>query len=486
VRRFAPIAVQLGVYATLICIPWWYRFRGFAGAFDVHYSLGFLIFWPIAWTILWWLIAGLPGLRALWQDRWRRTWALALTTLALWAFLSWTWGFTRPFRPEVTLGAAIPFMLAAFFALVMACAGPPPRAVVGTLVIGLVWNSLLAFGQAGVQGSLGLHVLGEFWIPPGISGTSVVEADGVRWLRPYGILPHPNILAGFLVVGILAASSWLFSRRVWIWYAGTVVTLFGLWALLLTFSRASWLGLAGGGMALLAVLAAGTRLISWRTTVPAQHKLQAVRADLRRALPQLAAAAVCALIVAGVFALVFRPFLIARTGITAENVEQRSVSDRILFTNIAADAIRSAPLLGVGLGNFPWVAQRELNKTDYDLRGQPVHNIYLSVWAELGTVGLALLLAMLCCGVTAGIRAAYRAERLDDRAAHAALLAGIVALLVIGQFDHYPWTLLHFQVALWGFLGAAGRRTTPTVTATRPSNANETGVNAVSIADRLQ
>ncbi|MBL8162658.1 MAG: O-antigen ligase family protein, partial [Anaerolineae bacterium] len=403
-RRLAPTAVQMGVFATLICIPWWYRFRGFAGPFDVHYSLGFLIFWPMLWTILWWLIAGLPGLRTLWQDRWRRAWALALVALAVWAFFSWTWGFTRPFRPEVTLGAAIPFMLATLFALVMACAGPSARAVVGALIVGLVWNSLLAFGQAGVQGSLGLFTLGEFWIPPGVSGTSVVEADGVRWLRPYGILPHPNILAGFLVIGLLAASSWLFSRRIWKWYAGTVIVLFGLWALLLTFSRAAWLGLAAGGAFVIVLIVSvllRTRHSSPQpeiTSASADNSVYSRRTDLSRALPQIAATVACALIVATVFALVFHPFLVARTGITEEGVEQRSISDRIIFTNIAADAIRSAPLLGVGLGNFPWFAQRELNKTDFDLRGQPVHNIYLSAWSELGAIGLALLLLTLGSG----------------------------------------------------------------------------------------
>lgn len=461
-RRFAPTAVHLGVFATLICVPWWYRFRGFAGPFDMHYSLGFLIFWPMLWTILWWLIAGLPGLDALWRNRWRRGWALALIALAVWGFLSSAWGFTRPFRPEVTLGAAIPFLLAALFALVMACAGPSARAVVGALVIGLVWNSLLTFGQASVQGSLGLFALGEFWIPPGISGTSVVEAEGVRWLRPYGILPHPNILAGFLAVGLLAASAWLFSRRVWTWYLGTVIALAGLWALLLTFSRAAWLGFAVGATAIAAPIAVA--LLRSRYAPPNQQaaplsidrETGALRSDWRRVLPQFMATLACALIVAGVFVMIFRPFLIARTGITAENVEQRSVSDRILFTNIAADAIRSAPLLGIGLGNFPWFAQSELNKTHFDLRGQPVHNIYLSAWAELGAVGLALLLLTLGCGCAAGVQSVFSAATLEERAARGALLAGTAALLFIGFFDHYPWTLLHFQAALWGLLAAAG------------------------------
>ncbi len=29
-------------------------------------------------------------------------------------------------------------------------------------------------------------------------------AGDIRWLRPYGLLPHPNVLAGFLVIGRLS------------------------------------------------------------------------------------------------------------------------------------------------------------------------------------------------------------------------------------------------------------------------------------------
>ena len=32
---------------------------------------------------------------------------------------------------------------------------------------------------------------------------------------------------------------------------------------------------------------------------------------------------------------------------------------------------------------------------------------------------------------------------------YGAALGSIVAFLVIGLFDHYPWTLIQFQAALW-------------------------------------
>ena len=119
-------------------------------------------------------------------------------------------------------------------------------------------------------------------------------------------------------------------------------------------------------------------------------------------------------------------------------------------------------MLGVGIGNFPWRTSYYLVDTFYDLRGDNVHNVYLSAWAELGLVGFALLLVALVAGLAAAFRAARSpievagASWLDDRTARAALLAIAVAVAVIGLLDHYPWTILHFQMLWWGGLAVAG------------------------------
>ena len=90
--------------------------------------------------------------------------------------------------------------------------------------------------------------------------------------------------------------------------------------------------------------------------------------------------------------------------------------------------------------------------TDFALRGDNAHNIYLAAWAELGTVGLALLAVALVSGAWAAWRGLWR----SGDAAGSLLLGGFVALAAVGLLDHYPWTILHFQVAFWGLLAAAG------------------------------
>lgn len=439
--RFRP--VQVFSLLTFALVPVWYRIRGAPGDFDRLYLTGFLIFWPMLGTVAAWLFTGLPGFAPLRRDPVRRWWALALLMLVIWGFASWGWAFTRAHHPDVALGAALQFGLVALFALAVACAGPPARAVVATLILSLLWNSLIAVGQVAAQHAIGLRVFGEYPMNPANSGTIVVQAGAARWLRPYGLLPHPNMLAAVFAIGLCAALAWALAQGKWRWPLGIFLFLLGLWAFLLTFSRAAWIGFAAGGFAALPLL--------WRWLR---------KPDVRA---QLALVITLALLVSVVFALLYRPFLAARAGLDEDSpVEQRSVSDRAVYADLAYMAIESDVLKGVGFGNFPWYAAYELQFTPFDLQGQPVHHVLLSAWAELGLIGVALLAAALALGVEAALRT-FKSESAQPDAlvfdmnylCRAALYAGFIALTAIGLFDHYPWTILQFQLAWWGLLAAA-------------------------------
>jgi O-antigen ligase len=204
--------------------------------------------------------------------------------------------------------------------------------------------------------------------------------------------------------------------------------MFGLWILGLSFSRGAWLGLAAGGLA-------GLVLIR--------------RARLRLPWQRLFISGTFLLSTGLLFVAIYQPFLLARSGVSPESIEQRSVSDRLVFTEFALRAIGEQPIGGVGVGNFPWRASFYLMSTEFDLLGDNVHNIYLSVWAELGTIGLALYVGAIASGLWAALRQARDLP-------HIALIAMVLTLLVIGLLDHYPYSVLHFQMALWALLALSG------------------------------
>jgi O-antigen ligase len=137
-----------------------------------------------------------------------------------------------------------------------------------------------------------------------------------------------------------------------------------------------------------------------------------------------------------------------------------------VFAQFAYDSVLERPIIGVGMGNFPWRSSYYLMDTDYDLRGDNVHHVLLSAWAELGLVGAVLAVASLIMAIEAILRD-FRMNALTNREdvlvhpdlsentlIRLALLAGFMALTVIGLLDHYTWTILHFQTAWWGLLAA--------------------------------
>jgi O-antigen ligase len=175
-------------------------------------------------------------------------------------------------------------------------------------------------------------------------------------------------------------------------------------------------------------------------------------------------------LVSGIFGWTYRDLLLSRTGVTGENVEMRSVADRLVFTLFAYRATQESTrnaLYGIGAGNFPWRSSYYLVETDYDLRGNNVHHVFLSALVEVGLVGYAMLAAALVCGIEAALRQLRRLRRSeirplrDESVWRSALLAGFVALGIVGLFDHYPWTLLQFQVMWWGLLAACIRPADP-------------------------
>lgn len=457
--RWRLLPAQIGVVLTFALFPLWLRLPQI-GVFTPLYVTRFAVFVAMIATIGAWIMGGAPGLASLRRGdgvggKWRRAWAICLLALAAWAAFSTQWAFIRYRDPTVAGSAALGLCVVALFAVVVACTASP-RMVIAALACGVVWSAPIVIVQAMQQSWLGLRLLGEFPFHADMTGISILRAGDLLYVRPYGLMPHPNAAAGALMVGVLAAAALLFAHGSRLRLLGVGLVTLGVTALLLTFSRAAWIGAAAGGAAGMWLLGR----LAWR------------RRDLRWGI-------VLCVVLVGIVGVIwlaaYRPFVAARAlGESAsdggqESVELRSVADRIVFTDFALRSIRERPILGVGMGNFPWRASYYIADTFYDLRGDNVHHIYLSAWAELGGVGLILFVGALI----GGIGAAWRAIRADKAAAaggsavqsdegrtaaqiayRVGLVAAVIAFAAVGWFDHYPWTLLPFQMGLWGCVAA--------------------------------
>lgn len=402
----------------------WLKWSFAPAPFTATYILGFIIIIPLIGTMIFWTISGFAGWRSLIQSRWHIAWCFFLILLTGWSIISQEWAFGLQHYPGMAQTSALQLVLVSGFAIVVLASSPPPRIILAIFIFSMLIHGTIGGLQVIFQSNIGLAWLGEFSLDVTQSGISVLESDGQRWLRPYGLLPHPNILAGIITAGLFASASRVINSDKK-YTMGGIAFLIAFWFLLLTFSRGAWLGFIVGAIFSLPFV--------WR---------------LNNFWEKIVPLAIGTIITGLVFVGLFYPLLLSRTGVGEENTELRSLADRIVYMDIARDAIQNHPLRGVGAGNFPWYASNYLfYNTDYDLRGNNVHNIYLTVFSELGLIGFILFMGMMISGIVAILQ-----KRDTERIA---LLAIFIALAIMGLFDHYMWTLINTQV-LWVGLLAVG------------------------------
>lgn len=390
------------------------------------YFLGFALTVPMLAALLLWCALGLRGLGAALTDG-RQWWLIGLGLLTFWALLSPSWA-----RFGTQSGAAAAqFVCVALFALMLTALDFPPRYTAYAFGAGLIVQGLIVVLQMHLQGSVGVWGLGEFNLYPTRRDLSVVVADGIRLIRPYGLQAHPNIAGGYLAIGLLVLASGVFTEMCGrLRMIGAAVLVLGFWAMLLTFSRSAWLSFAIGAVAL-AVFAWRARL--WQ------------RDTVRRALAiVLILSGIALIFVAG-----YGNFLLARAGVNSGETEQISVAQRGVFIGIAQDLISRYPTGGTGIGTFGWEAADMLRRLPYrGLRGENVHNVALLIASELGLLGLLFWLLMHIAW------AAYVWRKVREPFA-LGLAAAVIALLVVGLVDHYPFGMYHGLIMSFGCMAAS-------------------------------
>ncbi|MEW6587346.1 MAG: O-antigen ligase family protein [Nitrospirota bacterium] len=128
---------------------------------------------------------------------------------------------------------------------------------------------------------------------------------------------------------------------------------------------------------------------------------------------------------------------------------------RLATYGIALEMVRDHPLLGVGTGNY-------LSEYHNYLDLEPglsryyfgwLHNSYLQIWAENGTIGLLVFLLLLFFAVYSIFAAYRRAADLEMKALTLSVLIALLGYLV--EFSGIPaigqelgWILLGFSVAV--------------------------------------
>jgi len=311
--------------------------------------------------------------------------------------------------PSLAVASTVRWAFAAAVCWALADAEMPIEQLVAVFLAGLALQSLVAILQVIRQGPLGLP--GELAPFANWPGASTFALGSGRWLRGYGLTFHPNVLGGFLCVGLILSLPLLGSRVVQL-VCGVMSV-----ALLATFSRSAWIATA--------LILPPTAILMWRRDPFA-----------RRGLAIAAVMVVAGLSAAG---WTWRDSIKARIGMQAPPgavttsapaaiIEHLKHDDRIALTAVALRVIADHPILGIGAGNSPLAEQRA------DVTPLYPHNVALMLAAEVGIAGGLLWVSLMGT-------AAWRLRHSRPTVWLVAGVGAFAALQIIALLDCYPWSL---------------------------------------------
>jgi hypothetical protein len=357
-------------------------------------------------------------------------------------------------------------------------------------------QAMIGIIQFILQYSIGLFWLKESIISPSIDGVAKIVFHGEKFIRSYGLFPHPNILGGFLLVSIIL--TWVYSKVFHICHpeldsgynlrrfqipclpagrkSGMTTLLFiQLIGLILTFSKSAIIGL---------LVTIG--YIYWKN----KRMGNDVRNVPRGTFPKIE---VKQFIISLLIFILLTYIGIKLTDLNLSDNLSKSSGDRVWQLIVSRETILDHFWFGLGQGqyvaNLANVSRGTLAYWQY----QPIHNVFLLILSELGFVGLFIFIHFLWelfrpdrnvprgtfygAGVEqniisrpeltlskqGGLRDLIGLDPLPVQKAGSITLKmtnivfrGILlGLTFIMIFDHYLWDIQQGQIILWILLGLA-------------------------------
>lgn len=357
----------------------------------------------------------------LWRCRFRNFGRCApLTAL----FITFVLSLIYALRPDLGIVRLVRMLEGMIcFVLILRMTPSARRVLMGSWLIAGIIQSFLALTQFSMQEFPASKWFGLAGLDPGVLGTSVVETTVGRFLRAAGTFPHPNMLAGFLVLGILLSAKCYRhcthpTQRL-IAAIGFFVQQLGLF---FTFSRS---GVVAWGLGALTLMTHFVYQWTLSQKTPVRKLWQA---------PVVVAVVLVMWVGLG---LQFSDLVTTRI-ILGTRLEQQSVVEREGSIQDAVQLWLRHPWVGNGIGNATaTIAQFRPDRTAYQL--EPPHNIIALLLLETGLIGLAVALLLWGQLLWSVLQKPLRTVS----------FAGLVSMGMLMFLDHYFWTQASGILMFW-------------------------------------
>ncbi|MCK5081054.1 MAG: O-antigen ligase family protein, partial [Candidatus Moranbacteria bacterium] len=300
-----------------------------------------------------------------------------------------------------------------------------------------VIQSIIALSQFIFQKSLNLKYLGESILSPNILGVAKLELQSEKFIRAYGTFPHPNLLGAFLFLALIAGLYFALNKNWKIPFslplifkkfklspdskllsgqihfgAGLLLILIGI---LVTFSRSIWLTTSLFGLILI-----------FRFFLQKNHRINTMIKSM-----------ILFSLILMILFFSFSKFIPTR--LCLRDCQDQSLTLRQNCSQFSQSIIKNNFFFGIGPGQFilEFKKLNPQNLPTWDL--QPVHNLYLLAWSEIGLIGFVLLILFIFKN--------FQSIKLSRKNELFLILTG--SFLLLGFFDHYFWTLPQGQFIFW-------------------------------------
>jgi len=125
----------------------------------------------------------------------------------------------------------------------------------------------------------------------------------------------------------------------------------------------------------------------------------------------------------------YSPLILARVS-GSGRLEERSVTERMDLVDDAKTVISNNLMFGTGVGNFTYYIYGQ-DKLRPGWAYQPVHNVPLLLWGEIGLIGVVLVLVTIISLLVLVIR---------RKGIMSVSFALLLVLAILATFDHYLWS----------------------------------------------
>ncbi len=293
-----------------------------------------------------------------------------------------------------------------------------------SLSVTIVLEALIALYQFKTGHTIGLQVFGEKEI--------ILQDIGFVAKRATGTIGDPNIFGYFFEMLIpLMFAMFISERRLLIkcWYFFAAVI--GCAGIYTTLSRGAWLTLPISTVIVFLIMFRGrflrlsTIIWLWLATM------------------------IISIILTFSFPVVYKRFT---------HDDYGSAETRAPLNQAALSVVRQFPLLGVGLNNMAKVFKK-YDKTGHTRmfvgKDHVVHNMYLQIWTEVGTVGLFAFLLMLASALFTSLSLLFKVSYWD-RGLLAGVTAGILAQGIHALLDPGFKTMMNMSMLFYTYIGLIG------------------------------